>query len=200
MMKKIVLYLLLLTLVSVGSAQIESINSNYLTSSFSPIGGDWGLGLLSIDDSADIIVENTAGQQNTFAGSNFSMFTSLYQDVSAGNIAIGLFTNGALSITDSQSNVLLAGTISSMELHELYDNAGIMAGSGVFVVDDGSWMSEFGASGDIVQITFSINPKNINDFSEDFAAISNITLTPIPEPATLALMGIAGLALIRKRK
>jgi hypothetical protein len=65
----------------------------------------------------------------------------------------------------------------------------------------GDWLDAgFGAMGDIVQITFQVTPLGISDFSAGFTGLSNITMTPIPEPATVALLGIGGMAALIRRK
>ena len=129
------------------------------------------------------------------------MATFLKLDASTGVIASGEFAEGSLSFLDSGANTLLAGDILGLNLIEIYDNVGILAGDGRFVVSGGSLSGDFVPPlGDIVQITFQVAPATLRDFSQNFSGISNLTLTPIPEPATMGLLAIGGLLLSRRKR
>jgi len=97
----------ILVILSCGLAQaaIQSMSANYLTTSFTAIGGVYSLGVLSISDFADIVVENTLGQQTTYIGGSFAMSSSLKTDTSLNGIASGYFDGGSLSFIDSGDNV-----------------------------------------------------------------------------------------------
>ena len=176
-------------------ATIKSINANDLASQFTA-----GDGTLSIINNADIVVENTDSTQNTYLGGNFSMTSSLDTDLSAMGYARALFLGGTMSI-NSDTDILLTGNVISVELAEVFDGGGLLAGSGSFLVTGGTLQADFLSNlGDIVQITFSVVPATLSDFSEDFTGRSNISLTPVPEPTTIALLGLGVLAVMRKRK
>ncbi|MDP6433714.1 MAG: PEP-CTERM sorting domain-containing protein [Candidatus Scalindua sp.] len=86
-------------------------------------------------------------------------------------------------------------------MQELYNDSGILGGVGQFQVTGGSLSGDFvPATGEIVEITFQVVPASIDDFQQNFAFVSNLTLTPVPEPATICLLGLGGLALLRKRR
>jgi hypothetical protein len=87
-----------------------------------------------------------------------------------------------------------------MEMHEVVDGLGLLAGRGTFVVVNGTLAPDFGPAGEVVEITFRLNPPNISDFSVPFVGKSNVTLTPIPEPATLALLLLGSIGLIRRKR
>ena len=187
---------LMLLVSAAGAAPIASINANYLVSVFSPTGGDNGIGALSINEtSTQIVVEDLFNVQTTYAANSFMLDISLSQDNSVGSIANGLFEDGTLSI-----NGLFSANLLTLQLTELYDNSGILAGSGTLEVTGGSLAADFGTLGDIVQIVFAVKPSTLDDFSQAFTGISNITLTPIPEPATLVVLALGGLVAFRKRK
>jgi len=191
----------LLCVVSVSWGAIKSINVNYVDSDFTAGGGTFGLGTLALSDAADIVVEDTIGNQTTYNNGSFSMTTFLKLDTSIGVFASGEFAEGSLSFLDNGANTLLAGNISELSLIEIYDDVGILAGEGQFVVSGGSLSGDFVPPlGQIVQITFQVVPATLNDFSQNFSGISNLTLTPIPEPATMGILAIGGLFLSRRKR
>lgn len=202
-MKKRVWILTTIVLLSISvfsHGAIEYINATDLNTQFDPVGGDFSLGVLTISDIADIVVEETGGMQNTFDDGSFNLITSLWADNSGGGIAQGQFVGGILEFLDSSNAGLLTGNVLSLNIIELFDNSGILAGSGLFEVTGGSLEADFTESfGEIVQITFQVNPASIDNFSSRFTGVSNITVTPIPEPATILMLGLGALALIRKK-
>ena len=197
-MKKLVIVMVVAIAVSTaGAMSIESINANFLNSTFTPDG--LGSGILSIDDTADIVVEYSDSSQYTYIGEAFLFDILLYDDLSAGGIADGLFQDGSLMIGDSGD--LFGTTDVELWLTEFHDNIGMLTGVGELQVTGGLLAADFGTlAGDIVQITFSVTPPAIDDFSVGFTGVSNITLTPIPEPATMCLLGLGGLMLRKKRR
>ena len=189
-----------LFLSSVSFATIVSVNANYVDGGFTASGGDFGIGVFSLSDTADIVVEETGGGQTTYSGGSFSLTTSLENDVSVGTIASGEFSGGSFSIMDNTPSALLEGNIVSVNMQELYDNFGVLGGVGQIQVTGGSLSGNFiPATGEIVEITFQVVPASINDFQQNFVGASNLALTPVPEPATICLLGLGGL-LLRRRK
>jgi hypothetical protein len=103
---------------------------------------------------------------------------------------------------DAGSNVLLSGTIVSFNLTEIYDNSGMFAGQGYFNVSGGTLQPDFGSIGSLgklVDITFSVTPNTISNFSSSFLASTNMTVLPVPEPATIALLTMGALALLKRK-
>jgi len=196
MKKLIIVMAVIATMVSVaGAVQIKSVNANFLNSTFTPDG--YGLGILSIIDTADIVVEYPDGSQFTHIGKDFVFNIPLVTDLSTGGIADGLFQDGSLAI--GNAGALFSAADVTLQLTELYNNSGILAGTGDLEVTSGSLAADFGTLGEIVQITFSVTPSSIGDFRQGFTGISNITLIPIPEPATICLIGLGSLMLRKKR-
>jgi len=191
--------MVLLAAGSVSHATIQSMSATGLTTSFTADDG-----VLSIWDTADIVVENTLGQQTTYTQGEFDLNTLLQTDASSGGIAIGSFAGGYLSFTDSSDNALLTGDIVSIDIVEPFDGWGmltVLTGQGQFKVTGGILESDFALPhGDIVQITFNVSPASIGDFSADFTGSSNITVMPVPEPATICMLSLGGLGLLRRRK
>ena len=177
---------------------IEAASATALTTTFSPTGGAHGLGTLSLADAADIVVETDDGQQTTYAGGTFSLQTSLFSDESAGGLASGVFEDGEILIVDAASEDLLAADLVDLVLEEV-QGEDLLAGAGRFEITGGSLEGGFVYPvGEAVQITFEIEPSEIDDFASGFAGLSNVTLTP--EPATLALLAVGGLGVLLRRR
>jgi len=187
--------MVLLAAGSVSHATIQSMSATGLTTSFTADDG-----VLSIWDTADIVVENTLGQQTTYTQGEFDLNTLLQTDASSGGIAIGSFAGGYLSFTDSSDNALLTGDIVSIDIVEPFDGWGMLTGQGQFKVTGGILESDFALPhGDIVQITFNVSPASIGDFSADFTGSSLVTTSwaslSAGETANLSL-NIAGLGVV----
>jgi hypothetical protein len=191
----------LLSVVSMSWGTIQSINVNDVDSQFTTGGGNFGLGTLALSDAVDVVVEDTTGNQITYVNGSFALTTFLKMDVSAGGIASGQFSDGSLSFLDSGANPLLAGDILDLNFVEVFNNIGILAGEGQFVVTGGSLSDDFVLPlGNIVQITFQVVPATLRDYSQDFTGVSNLSMMPIPEPTTISLFTLGGLFLSRRKK
>ncbi len=166
---------MLVGMVSVSAGAIQSINVSQVASYYSASNKT-----LTLSGAADIKVEDTWGNQTTFANGSFSMATTLAADLSAGGIASGQFAGGSLAFLDSGDNILLSGNVQTFKLVEVFDNCGIMAGEGQFLVTGGSLLGDFALScGEFVQLTYQIVPSTLFDFSADFYGTSNLTITPV---------------------
>jgi len=179
---------------------IDSISADDLDTSFVATGGDFGLGVMSIVNLADIVVEWDDSTQSTYVGGSFSLVTSLQNDYSLGNLAKGLFSGGSVVVKDGSGADLLTGEIINMNIVEVFDGFGILTGAGQFVVTGGSLEPQFAPAGNVYQLTFEISPVGLVDFSHDLTGRSDVTLTPIPEPATICLLGIGAALLARKKQ
>jgi len=175
---------------------VVSVNANFLDTAYD------GAGLLAIFDHADIVVEFDDSSQMTYAAGLFNLAADLVLDRSAAGLAMADFGSGTVTINDSGGGTLLAATDLTLTLTEVVDGGGMLAGDGQFTVTSGALAPAFGdAVGEIVQITFHLNPKDIGSFGEGFAALSNVSLMPTPEPATLFLLAAGlGTLLVRRRR
>ena len=172
------------------------ISATHLNTTFSPNGGTYDNGVLTVSDAADIVLEHDDGQV-TLPGGSLFLSTSLFMDLTDLGPASALFAGGTLVVKDGDNADLLTADVVDMRLDEVYDSAGILAGKGLFEVTGGSLEEDFGMPyGEIVQITFHLNPGGIADFSTAFTGVSNVTLMPIPEPATLLLVGTGVLGIV----
>lgn len=182
------------------AADIISLNATYLETSFSTSGGDYNKGVLTISDLADIVMEDNLGQ-STFDDGFFQMIVSLFDDSSLDDLASAEFRTGTLTLKDSLDQDLLTGTVDQLLLTEVSGLPDLVVGQGTFTVTGGSLESSFGADyGEIIQITFRMKPGGIVNFSSGFTAQTDITLTPIPEPATLALLAMGALVLVSRKR
>lgn len=189
--------------VAVSMAQavpIKSISVTDVGTSFvGGVGND-----LTMSDVGSINVEY-ADVDNTvtpYAGGQFYLQTTLVGQSSTGGIASGNFANGWFSYKKSDGTTLLSGAIEYFNLVEVFNNSGMFAGEGYFTVLGGSLQANFGANGNMVDISFS-GPKNISNFDSAFTCSSDMTILPVPnqtpEPATITLLCVGALALLRRK-
>jgi len=195
--------------VAAGATPIIGISGSSIDAAFTPSGGAYDKGVLSMDDIVPIIVDYQGLGPSVLPGCHFAMSTDLNEDFSSGGIVLGLFLGGALEIKDSSDVLLLGGDVVSMTLTEPFDNCGILTASGIFTADAGTLLADFGPIGESHEIIFNVEPAFLDDLTVPFTGDGSITLTPdggqgepIPEPATVCLicMALTGLALRRKRR
>ena len=115
---------------------------------------------------------------------------------------IRVFKDGLLSITDALGHTLLTGDVTMLSVEEVEVlGMSFLAGRGQFQVTGGELAGDFQETlGDIVQVSFDLSPTNIDGLSSPFTYVSNVTLTPVPEPGTLALLAIGAAAAVLRRR
>ena len=163
---------------------ILSINAHLVDTLFVPSGGklvsieSTGFGVLTLQKTTAVTVVRTSGTTTTT--DFFSLITYLQNDLSAGGLADGLFSGGTISLLSADlQTTLLTADVQTLELEEPFNDMGILAGSGTFIVTGGDYQADFGNAGRIVQITFRIVPKVMDDFSNTFTGTTDLTLTPL---------------------
>lgn len=179
---------------AVQGAFITSVNGSDISTSYTS-------GTLSITDTIALVVQYDGGGQTSYADTTIQFTANLLSDNSSGGTAIGVFGNGAYTVLDSSSNVLLSGQVQDLTLT---GTAGgfLLGGSGSVSLDAGSLKSDMPSgtgSGDVITITFQLVPGPVQDFSTDFTGRTNLSIHPIPEPATMMLLGLGSMALIRRK-
>jgi hypothetical protein len=198
-MRKILTVLAVSLVIAAATAQavqIQSISATNVGTSYVGSGG-----ALTMNGVGGINVEYEDGTV-TYGSGTFSLNTTLAVggDHSSGGMASGSFSGGSFIYKDSGNATLLSGSITSFSLIETYDNSGMFWGEGLFTVTGGNLQANFGPAGNMVDISFSVKPKTIADFSTSFTASSNMTVLPIPEPVTIGLLSLGSLVILQKRK
>lgn len=197
-MKKKVLFISIAVLMVAGMSHagtIKSITATTVGTAFSNL-----TGILTMNGITGIDVQDMADIVTTAGGGSFSLTTTMTLDTSAGGIASANFAGGTFTYKDATPTVLLSGNIGTFSLAEVFNGTGMFAGSGLFTVTGGTLAAGFGTpTGSMVDISFSVTPKTISSFATGFTASSNMTVLPIPEPATMALLIPAILALRTRR-
>ncbi len=184
-----------------GTTDIVSISGDTLDTSFDPT-----TGLLTVQDNCDVVVEYADSTQNTYTGGSMAVLAYLLSDNSTLGMAIGVFGNGSLTVKDGSSQDLLTGVLLDLTLIETSQHN--LAGIGQFRVTGGLLAFDFVAVGDVVDLTFNLNPPDISDFASALGGESDVTLVgdaegdPIPEPLTMfgLLLGICGVGGYVRRK
>gem|GEM_PF-2145104 len=197
--------------VAAGATPITSISASMVPTSFAPSGGDSGIGVLLLDGIQPLTVDYEGQPVPTvLPDCSFFMQMSLQGDYSDDGQVLGLFIGGELLLKDSSDTVLLDGAMVSLNLIEIGDNIGVLHASGLFTVEAGTLMADFGPTGTCHEIIFNIDkPVILDNLQVPFAGDGNISLNPdagqeeppVPEPTVVCLlaMGLAGMALKRKR-
>jgi len=186
-----------------GATPISFISAGVIPVSFSPAGGEYENGVLSVNGTQPLVLHYSDGSHGVILDVSFDLSTSLKDDVSMGGTAKGSFAGGSLVLRDSGQNELLSGSVASLSVEETFDNLGIFGVAGLFNIESGSLVADFGSSvGSIYQIVFQAKPAALDDFGTAFGGNGNISLAPeepegsvVPEPGPVCLLalGLGGL-------
>ncbi|MFP4052747.1 MAG: PEP-CTERM sorting domain-containing protein [Phycisphaerae bacterium] len=159
-------------------------------------------GLLTMEQDEVICVVEYEDNTQNFEMYDFHLHANLVQDLSTGGLAVGQFADGYISIwtpTDQPTLVLEMDLVSLLVQENPYLPGTVLTASGQFVVSNPEIAALLGPEGDVFSISWEVS-GDIDSFDEGFTAESDITLTPVPEPATMAVLSLGGLgAFVRRR-
>lgn len=194
---------LCLSPVTADATMIQVVTATSIETTFDP--DDNGEATLTMAQSGvHLVYVMTDGSQGGFADVDFELKTTLDTDTSVDGQAGGIFTGGTITIKRPSETLLIAdiGEVIITEGIMLifnpptmsFEALPILSGAGGFEYVSGSL---FQGDGAIFDLTWAMD-IGVSDFSTYFTAQSNITLTP--EPGTIGLLTIGGLALLVRRK
>jgi hypothetical protein len=202
-----ILALALVALLATGARAIpiSYISATTVPTTYIPEGGDFGMGYLALAGQLPLIVHYANDQQVVWENSDFLLTTSLWHETSEDGVVRGEFAGGAVTLKDSGGTVLLQGTGLVLGLTEVFDDIGMLAAAGSFDAEGGLFVEsgEFGLpEGSVYEIVFQVQPRVLNDLSLEFQGLGNISIAPIPEPATIIAicLGLGALALRRRTR
>jgi len=186
---------------SASALPISCISATTVPTDFIPDIGIYGNGVLELDGTLPLIIHYQNGTQGVLKDSGFYMVSDLFSDNSVAGKVRAQFIGGNLSLTDSAGDVLLSGRVLSLNLTEVFSDIGMLSAVGSFRAENGSLLTDWGyPEGSVYQLVFQVQPRTLSDLSVPFTGTSNISLVPIPEPATLALLAIGAGGLILRRR
>lgn len=184
-MKKIVLLVAFLCVCVFSQAGVISVGLDYVSTAYDVESGELSMS----NEGLVVILVNDDDTQDYLDGADFEMTTSR---VSGFNFAGGVFE---LTNADA-STVYISGTVESV-VFDYSDSTGTLSGSGQATVLVENLEGNLLGPAEIVTVTFYLD--DVVDFESDFEGKTKINVL-IPEPATLAILGLGSLMMIRRKK
>ena len=156
---------------------------------YSPPGGDVSHGRLSISDLADVQLESSLHQEVL---DGCQVLLEAYGDET------GVFHDGQLTLVDPGGRQLLSAPIPLLVFQSVAD--ALFIGTAVMEVDDIAWPCALPMVYDgTMLLSLTIRQYDTPGFDGYFEGQAQVELTPLPEPATLSLLALGGLAMLRRR-
>lgn len=204
-MKSIRLFLVGLLFLGGIAATASAVSVDYVSSTTIPTTYTAGTGVLELIGVRPLDIFLDDGSHVVVADVEWLLTTTLLADLSSGGMVSGSFAGGSITLTDGSGGgtVLLSGTVDFLFLMEMGDGSGVMTAIGeiISVSTTGSLSDWVATTGNVYDLVFEVDPFTVSDLSESFSGKSDVTLSPIPEPLTIALLGIGLAAMaIRRRK
>jgi len=195
-------FIILLSPLAATAAPIVLIDLTTLPTSFDPSGGDYDIGILTVEGSTPMIIERQGLPPAYDRDVDFLMTSSLFSDDSSVVMPAGTFLGGQLTIADSVTQqALLTGSIHDIEIVGIPGDEPSFVAVGYFQVAFVDLDGYDLPLGEFIQFVVDVGTLP-PDFTYSWSGVSDIKITPVPEPATIALiaMGIAGIAVKRRRR
>lgn len=185
-------------LLAVGLSQaafVEFISGTVIDTEYNAATGQ-----LTLSDTILVVLQDENGVQSGLFNAAFYFTAFLQQDDSVpGSNAMGIFGNGSFTITD-MSGLVLGGNVDRLDLQGTHSGTQL-SGNGNLTLDSGWLLADIRPGYNLANLwnlQFRLDQAVLN-FSADYTGASDINITPIPEPATLAILGLGGLALLRRK-
>ncbi len=145
-------------------------------------------GVLLMDDSGLVItITYDDDTQDSISDAGFLLTTTFDAGMH--------FAGGTFEFKDAADAVLLSGNVIGIDFTAT--TSGFLVGNGQAEVLVSNLAGYPSGASDIVSLTFNLSPA-FTDFTQDYSGLSKVEFL-VPEPATLALLGLGGW-LLRKRR
>jgi hypothetical protein len=195
--------------------EVDQIDNLAVTSNFNAATGQlvWSKGgVAKLYDDGGAISNLRVNVSATFSG---------VTDMSSGGLASASFSVGSFNIdfySDISKTIYIGSVVGEIypggfwlyNEGETQENPSRLYGSAPmrltsWTLTGYSWAESLGAMGGVTATTTNLTPTNISDYQSDWSSKNTIVKiladeTGIPEPATVCLLGLGALGLIRRKR